>query len=123
MYRHEVYYNLHKHCLSHRACKRGATVAHADSLLLTNVRFVVQPAGRERVLREGKKNVHAYVRGYIQKRNLEGEAPIEDPTHYRRVTYNPFKYDSFVYADTGEPVYQADTVYMFGKNVFVARPI
>jgi hypothetical protein len=59
----EVYWNLHKKCFSYRPARKGGRVLHASSLLLENVTFAVQPAGRERVLREKRKNVHAFVRG------------------------------------------------------------
>ena len=57
----EVYYNLHKKCLSVR--KRGLVIDHVSSILLKNAEFVVQPAGRKRVVKEKRKNVHAYIRG------------------------------------------------------------
>ena len=60
----EVYRNLHRDCFSVR--HKGKVVGYLhdnEQLALTNVKFVVQPAGRAKVLRENKKNVHAFVRG------------------------------------------------------------
>ena len=88
----EVYWNLHKRLFSVRALEgenKGRVIDHAYSVKLEQASFVVQPAGRERGLREGKKNVHAFVRGRL--------APyIEGPRRSFPVTYNPYKYDSFV---------------------------
>jgi hypothetical protein len=59
----EVYYNLHKKCFSIR--HKGIVISHANTVKLADVTFVVRKAGRERVLREKKKNVHAFVRGNL----------------------------------------------------------
>jgi len=121
----EAYYNLHKKCLSYRPS--GGKVRHAHALLLNNVKFAVQPAGRERVIREKKKNVHAFVRGevaFVLRHDItedDGDLSPEnmDRHSYRRVTYNPYKYESFVFADNGEPVYEARQVAIIGREIWV----
>ena len=52
---------------------RGLVVDHGDHYVITphasnddEVRFVVRQSGRERVLHEGQKNVHAFVVGVAQ---------------------------------------------------------
>jgi len=45
--------------------RAGQPVEHWASLLLKNVTFVVQPRGRERVLKEKRKGVHAFAVGEI----------------------------------------------------------
>ena len=119
----EAYYNLHKKCLSYRPS--GGKVRHARALLLDNVKLSVQPAGRERVRREGRKNVHAFVRGEPSYIRPLGETDDGDLTPenmqrqgYRPITYNPYKYDSFVYADTGEPVFTARQVAIIDRNLW-----
>ena len=104
----EVYYNLHKKCLSVR--KRGLVIDHVSSILLKNARFVVQPAGRKRVLKEKRKNVHAFVRGErVAVASFDGKS--------ERITYNPYKYKSFVSVETGKPVYKKDIVSIDGRNI------
>ena len=104
----EVYYNLHKKCLSVR--KRGLVIDHVRSILLKNAEFVVQPAGRKRVLKEKRKNVHAYVRG-------ERVAVASFDSRSERITYNPYKNKSFVSVETGKPVYKKDIVSIDGKAI------
>ena len=70
---------------------------------LYNVEWVVQPAGRRRVLQEGRKNVHAFARGYIGDHSL-GRDVLKDMFP---VTYNPYKVKAFVRADTYEPVFNS----------------
>ena len=120
----ETYFNLHKKCLSYR--ESGGRVRHAHSILLNNVRFAVQPAGREKVRREKKKNVHAFVRGevaFVRPDITDDDGDITVGTMerhgYRPVTYNPYKYDTFVYADNGEPVREARQVAIIGRQIWV----
>ena len=119
----ETYFNLHKKCLSYRPS--GGKVQHAHTLLLNNVKFAVQPAGREKVRRESKKNVHAFVRGevaFVRHDVSEDDGDITVGTMerhgYRPITYNPYKYDSFVYADTGEPIYETKQVAIIGRQLW-----
>ena len=59
----EVYRNLHKKCWSVR--QRGKVKLHTDYICLKDVEFKVSQKGRERVLREQRKNVHAFIKGFL----------------------------------------------------------
>lgn len=109
-----VYYNLHKHTWSVRCEKSKRVIAHVDSIVLTDVVYKVSKKGRERVLKEKRKNVHAGVQGTIL-----GFYNIEDLTQFHEVTYNPYKYESFVYKDcTGLAAQAFSMVYMNKRRVF-----
>lgn len=84
-----VYFNLHRKCLSVQDAKSRRVIAHVPHISLINIRFKVSEAGRQRVLREKKKNVHAFVEGTVPHVNEFSAYPDV-------VTYNPYKYDSFV---------------------------
>ena len=110
-----VYFNLHKKCFSIKALegdRKGRVVAHSTTVLLESCKFKVSEAGRQRVLREKRKNVHAGVTGvWINGDRVE--------SHYeflsivgRQVTYNPYKYSSFVIKATEQTVDKADVVAM-----------
>ena len=81
----KVYWNLHLDCYSVQ--QSGKVVAHADQVELRDVKFRVSQSGRQRVLRERKKNVHAFVVGHIDD--------ALDRYWSVKVIYNPYKYDSF----------------------------
>ena len=86
----EVYRNLHKGCYSIRALSgedKGRVIDHVQSITLRDVSFVVQPAGRNRVLEEKRKNVHAFVRGTVT------DAPV---SHGMSVRYDPYLNDAFI---------------------------
>ena len=109
----EVYWNLRKHCFSVRALEgpnKRRVVSHVKHITLIDAKFVVQPAGRERVRREGKKNVHAFVRGRVAKRMWNDYSALLNIQLIDRVTYNPYMYDTFVSTETKEPVFDAAIV-------------
>lgn len=100
----DVYRNLVKGGISVKALEGdeyGRVILYADEVVVKDVEFVVQPAGRQRVLEEQQKNVHAFVRGEL----VEDPKPIPDDTTH--VIYDPYKYDSFVAKATKEPVEEA----------------
>ena len=96
-----VYYNLHRKCLSMRV--KGVVVDHPHAVVLKNVKFRVQPAGRAKVLKEKRKNVHAFVCGQL----VETYGPTIPwgggkkifSTDFQ-VVYNPYKYKTFIKKDT-----------------------
>lgn len=91
----KVYFNLHKKKFSVQSKVNGRwkVVKHVDEICLQNVRFKVSEAGRQRVLREKRKNVHAYVIGE--------EIPFVPKSYCWQdtVVYNPYKYETFVVAN------------------------
>ena len=120
----EVYRNLHKNCFSVR--HKGKVVGYLhdnEQLALTNVTFAVQPAGRAKVLRENKKNVHAFVRGeYVGfENNLTNNlyfGEFEDLDFYA-VSYNPYKSDKFVVKETGKPIESNSEALIKGGKVLL----
>ena len=123
-----VYFNLRKKCFSIKALEgpnKGRVVAHRDAVLLFDATFKVSEAGRQRVLRERKKNVHAGVVG-------QWFDDVDSVTHDRvmrygsAITYNPYKYDSFVHyygehpIKTGRLVALAVTTYNENKRSHIS---
>jgi hypothetical protein len=97
----EIYRNLHKKCFSVR--QRGRVVGHlmddpTEHVLLKDVKFAVQPAGRRKVLREKRKNVHAFVRGDMVSPH---SIPYPELNEFKReVTYNPYHYSTFYFKES-----------------------
>ena len=97
----KVYFNLHKKLFSVVAMEgseKGRVIKHVNEIDLTKCAFRVQKAGRERVLAERKKNVHAYILGHTM------DASIKAETLSGEATYNPYKYSTFVDKSDGSPV-------------------
>ena len=93
----EIYRNLHNDTFSIR--RNGKVVKHLanwQSIFLKDVKFAVQPAGREKVRREGKKNVHAFIRGtYLAPSTFPHTTSEFKAKCTEWVTYNPYKNDHF----------------------------
>ena len=98
-----VYFNLHKKVFSvQQKNERGSWIVrgYSSNIILKDAKFKVSQAGRARVLREKRKNVHAFVEGFVS------EASIETPT---RISYNPYKFAHF-YTTKEEKVLSAGLV-------------
>lgn len=112
-----VYFNLHKKVFSIKALSgpnKGKVIAHSDCVELSDVTFKVSEAGRQRVLRERSKNVHAGVVGYLQGFDTSLlELQLE------QVTYNPYKYSSFVMRETEQQIKTAEYAVLTDKKIFI----
>jgi len=120
MARAEVYWNLHRKMWTLRDAKTKRVVCHAPSVSLSDVEFRVQPAGRERVRREGRKNVHAYAVGNVCKE----EAFLSDCLNQNvdSVRYNPYDNETFVDGD-GAPVRRANYAHFYEtRDVIASEP-
>jgi len=104
----KVYFNLHKKLFSIQ--HKGLVIAHKTELVLHNAEFRVSEAGRQRVLREKRKNVHAFIVGELAD-YYAPEGETED------VTYNPYLYDSFVNKKSLTAVRKAGIVWLKDKTI------
>jgi len=116
----DVYYNLHRHLWSivaREGAQKGRAVAHLPRVLVADAEMIVRPAGRARVLREGRKNVHAFVRGTI----LPDAAA---PAGARPFSYNPREAGHFTLRDddTRPPVRRAALVVLDGRRALALDP-
>lgn len=125
-----VYYNLHRACWSVKALEgehKGRVVAHAQAVGLDGVEFKVSEAGRLRVLREQRKNVHAGAVGeWVWASGVEWRydlphgsrpgvvqqvpgrgAPWSLTGEHTAVSYNPRRGPSFYDKDTDRDVASA----------------
>ena len=128
-----VYKNLHKNCWSVR--QDGLVKAHALELNLYDCTIKVSRAGQARVRKEKRKNVHAGIKGYLEPYHLglSHEAELTDEvktfqraweglpnSQMREITYNPYKYDSFVHMDDRTPRWFGCFARLLDDQVFIA---
>lgn len=107
---YKVYRNLHKGAFS-IVCKKEGVVAHGENFFMENVLFNVSEAGRQRVLRERCKNVHAYVIGTLR---LE----VDFKFNKREIYYNPYDEGFFYYKDNKEKVESANMIILTENKIF-----
>lgn len=115
-----VYYNLHKHTWSIKALEgphKGLVIGHSDTVLLQDAAPKVSEAGRQRVLRDKRRNVHAGIVGTLVHR--EGEGYFPGLAGGAEITYNPYKYAGFVYTENERPYTGSDYALLAEKRVYV----
>jgi len=91
----QVYRNLHKGLWSVRG--KGRVIAHRPLIILKDCVMRVQESERQRVIREGQRNVHAWVTG-VPCWETDGNDLVE-------IGYNPYFAPTF----TSRPGYEAVT--------------
>lgn len=71
-----------------RDVQSGLVIDRSPRVVLSGVTLKVSEAGRQRVLRDKRKNVHAGIQGKRIKRAPKG--------YWRRASYNPYRNETFV---------------------------
>ena len=125
-----AYRNLNQKCWSLKSRESGyrydLVLGHVLSVVLKNCTFSVGEKGRERVIYEQRKNVHAGIVGNIVAINsfidsyralddrlrefVPGSVLVTDLGDDCEVTYNPFKRGSFYFKSTDEVIKEASRV-------------
>lgn len=117
-----VYRNLHKKCLS---VKQGSLVrCHVDNVVLKDCKFIVSKAGQRRVRNEKKKNVHAFVEGFVVNAreadhvdsSVSDAALCEGKSNWQLLYYNPYECDGFESSVTGSEAKYADYVDLYADG-------
>jgi len=115
---YRLYRNLHRGNFSIQSYiqhKRGYRVTdRGNSILLEECNFKIYETGREKVIREKRKNVHAYVE-YAGYRHIKGGV---DVSNLREIYYNPYEFESFVYKDTLKKVDKVSRVLAYDNKLF-----
>lgn len=110
-----IYFNLHRKCFSIKALEganKGRVIAHRNEALVFDATFKVSEAGRQRVIREQRKNVHAGVVGQWIGAEDGGDRFSIDAISRNgsAITYNPYKYSTFVHRFGEHPIEKARLV-------------
>lgn len=131
-----VYKNLHRDCYSvltkRRDCddepKRWLLYnKHCRNLILTSCKFHVREGGRQRVIKQRKKNVHAYIEGELIFYGCNSKLSSDEAIDFRRffakentkekISYNPYE-DPFFVDKNGNPVYDEQMLYLNDEGVW-----
>jgi hypothetical protein len=110
--------------------RKGKVVEVVDGAILRNVRFVVSEAGRQRVLRDGVRNVHAFLDGHLAKtfaldslpKDLDGEGLLPGSGATVLINYNPHHTPLMLRADCMEPVDSSELVVAATRGVYAKLP-
>lgn len=88
-----VYRNLNKKGIWYSIVQRGKTVAHSSALCIRDCKFIVNEKARQRVLRNKRKEFHAYIEGFYTTSGMGTTAADNDLP--AKIVYNPYKYKKF----------------------------
>lgn len=101
----KVYRNLNSgnwSVLKYQKGRGWIKAAGLDDILLYDVEFKVSEKGRQRAIRDGKRNVHAFAIGKVHRFGQLRKATIVNSVP---ICYNPFRAPKFMSGD--DPVYGA----------------
>lgn len=112
----KIYKNLHNGLFS--VMQDNLVVAHIENFKMSSVIFKVNESGRQRVIQEKKKNVHAFICRLLQEINCtDDDLIISNP--YTKIRYNPYVSDSFMLSINSFKINNAAKVYGCVKNGMV----
>ena len=108
----QVYRNLNNGLISIQDLSTGLVLGHAYAIDLEDATFIVREAGRQQVIKEKRKNVHAFVRGKVismqnfqpykgRSLKVNRQSDLQDLQGSNvwtttKVSYNPYKAPHFV---------------------------
>jgi hypothetical protein len=113
-----IYYHFRKKLFSVQEKVNGSwkVVEYTKDIYLRNATFKVSEAGRQRVLKEKRKNVHAFILG-------ERWPFIPKSFVYRdEVSYNPYTGPNFMVKSEGKPLDYAKYVTIVDGKVIALIP-
>lgn len=108
-----VYRNLNAKWRCFSIQQNNLVVAHADGFIIKNVKARVSESGRQRVIKEKQKNVHAKLIG-----EFVGEKDI-DVSNLDEIFYDPYTTESFINKTTGEPIYEIRETYFKNGKAYI----
>ncbi len=97
--------------------QNGRPRASAKQVCLADVTFLVRASGRNRMLREHKRNVHAYAIGRLVDFAHPDEARELVTAGDRLVVYKPYDAATFIDVESGAPVSAASLVHFHEHGV------
>lgn len=100
---------------------KGKVIRRCDSFYANNVSFKVSQKGRNRVIKEHQKNVHAYAVADVFYLDLEAPIFLEKFSHIdiknlSEIKYNPYKNETFMCND--KPILFADNVKFYNGKCY-----
>ena len=112
-----VHWHFHKKLWSITDARTRRVVAHVASLLLLNATCKVSMAGRIRVLRQKRKNVHAWLQGKVAAINFPRTVGMSHKG-LRPVKYNPYTAGYFYYVRTKKKATSTPMAILQNNEVF-----
>mgnify|MGYP000002174594 FL=1 len=97
--------------LTQQIDKSWIVVGHTDNLVIRHPKLYVSQRGRQRVLKDGHKNVHAYAQGVLEDLSLSSLPRLKE------IYYCPYSQAYFSWKETGEQIASADLLVVIDNQV------
>lgn len=97
--------------------QNGLVVGHTNNLLLFDVEFIIRKYGKLKALKTKKRNVHAFLKGYIKK----GGIRVKEA--YTPVIYNPFSNYGFIFKNNGQNIIKCKSVAVKKTQILASEGI
>ena len=129
---YKVYRNLHNGKLSIKDAKTGLVVGHADEVSVFLAKFKVSKAGVQRIRRLKQKAVVAtvnggipWMKGFVSYKGRDVTLCYNHLVGGQKtlVTFNPYKYESFVNREDESPVAKAELVVIKSSGLMEAYAV
>ena len=112
----KIYKNLHNGLFS--VMQNGLVVAHIESFKMSNPSFKVNEKARLKVIKEGKKNVHAFIIGTLDNVNcINADKDFYLQCLYKRLSYNPYNYNCFYKKVDGGRLFLLDNLCVYPEFI------
>jgi hypothetical protein len=113
-----IFWNLNRKCWSVRY--KSKVIHHLDQIIkITNPKFHVSELGRQRVLKEKTKNIHAWVKAdnfeVFDRHSMSKE---DHASRFDEIYYAPFILSCFINRRTKVKIEKADSIILFHKCVY-----
>ena len=95
----------------------GVLCASAREVRLADVEFLVRESGRQRMLRERRKNVHAYAVGRLVAWVHPDDGQSLEALQGRQVMYDAYRFTTFVDVEDHTPVSASAAVHLHERGV------
>jgi hypothetical protein len=92
-------------------------IGHTDNLVIKCPRFYVSERGRQRVLKNKRKNVHAYCEGILASSSLPTLPPLKE------IYYCPYSQSYFSWKETGLQLITADLIVVIDNQVLCTSDV
>ena len=97
--------------LTQQINKSWILIGHTDNVVIEYPRFYVSERGRQRVIKENRKNIHAYCEGILIGMNPSTIPPLQE------IHYCPYSQSYFSWKVTGTPLVTADLIIVIDNQV------
>lgn len=122
---YEIYKNLHKSTSNYSVYSvrhNGKVIDYMSHLELADCKLIVQKSGRKRVLKEKRKNVHAFIRCQdLRPLNKHELTSLNSLDENNLINYDPYKKPFFYKVKCGSTIEYAEKLIILNSKIYINK--